>query len=227
TAAQVAQAMRTGIQGTVATQFQPVGQKSIDVRVISNEADRASVDQLREIPLVTSKGTQVRLGQVAEIKLTTGPSQIDRRDRQRQVTVTSELVGRPLGEVTRDVEAELAKVQMPPGFKVTFGGQAEAQNDSFTQMGQALLLSVLLMYMLMVALYESLLAPFIIMLSLPLAIVGAILGLWVTGNTLNMMSMIGMIMLMGLVGKNAILLVDYTNTLRKQGMERNAALLEA
>jgi HAE1 family hydrophobic/amphiphilic exporter-1 len=227
TAAQVGQALRTGIQGTVATQYQPLGQKSIDVRVISSEAGRASVDQLREIPLVTAKGTQVRLGQVAEIRLTTGPSQIDRRDRQRQVTVTAELVGRPLGEVTRDVEAELARIQLPAGLKVTFGGQAQAQNESFGQIGQALLLSVLLMYMLMVALYESLLSPFIIMLSLPLAIVGAIVGLWLTGNTLNMMSMIGMIMLMGLVGKNAILLVDYTNTLRREGMERDAALLQA
>ncbi|HEY3109542.1 MAG TPA: efflux RND transporter permease subunit, partial [Chloroflexota bacterium] len=125
------------------------------------------------------------------------------------------------------IQAELARIQQPAGLKVTFGGQAEAQNDSFSQIGQALLLSILLMYMLMVALYESLLSPFIIMLSLPLAIVGAIVGLWVTGNTLNMMSMIGLIMLMGLVGKNAILLVDYTNTLRREGMERDAALLKA
>lgn len=227
TAGQVAAAMRTGISGTVATQYQPVGQKNVDVRVVAADADVASVDQLGEIPLTTSKGAIVRLGQVAQIKQTGGPSQIDRRDRQRQISINAELTNRPLGDVSRDVQAEIDKLQVPPGFSVKFGGQAQAQNETFGQMFQALGLSLLLMYMLMVALYESLLYPFIIMLSLPLAIVGAIFGLFVTGNTLNMMSMIGMIMLMGLVGKNAILLVDYTNTLRKQGMERNAALLEA
>ncbi|HZQ99445.1 MAG TPA: efflux RND transporter permease subunit [Chloroflexota bacterium] len=227
TAGQVASALRTGISGTVATQYQPVGQKAIDVRVMASDADLASVDQLNDIPLTTSKGTIVKLGQVAQIKQTVGPSQIDRRDRQRQIAINSELTTRPLGEVSRDIQAELDKLAVPPGFSVKFGGQTQAQNETFGQMFQALGLSVLLMYMLMVALYESLLYPFIIMLSLPLAIAGAIFGLFITGNTLNMMSMIGMIMLMGLVGKNAILLVDYTNTLRKQGMERNEALLHA
>jgi HAE1 family hydrophobic/amphiphilic exporter-1 len=227
TAAQVAQALRTGIAGTVVTQWQPSGQKGVDVRVVANEADRASVDQLRDVPLVTSRGAQVRLGQVAEITRSTGPSQIDRRDRQRVVTITSELAGRPLGDVAGDIRRELQTVAAPPGYTVDFGGQTQAQNESFGQIGEALLLSFLLMYMLMVALYESLLSPFIVMLSLPLAVVGAIGALWLTGNTLNMMSMIGMIMLTGLVGKNAILLVDFTNTLRRRGLERNAALMEA
>ena len=227
TAAQVAQALRTGLAGTVVTQWQPSGQKSIDVRVVANEAGRASVDQLRDVPLVTSRGTQVRLGQVAEIARSTGPSQIDRRDRQRVVTITSELAGRPLGDVANDVRRGLRGLAVPAGYSVDFGGQTQAQNETFTQIAEALLLSFLLMYMLMVALYESLLSPFIVMLSLPLAVVGAIVALWLSGNTLNMMSMIGMIMLTGLVGKNAILLVDYTNTLRRRGLERHAALMEA
>jgi hydrophobic/amphiphilic exporter-1 (mainly G- bacteria), HAE1 family len=227
TAGQIAQALRTGIAGTVATQYQPAGQKGVDVRVMLDDADRASLDQLGAIPLVGSRGVQVRLDQVATLRPSAGPSQITRRDRQRYVALTAELTDRSLGDVVRDVQAEVDKLGLPPGFKVSFTGEAEAQSESFAQIFEALLLSVLLMYMLMVALYESLLSPFVVMLSLPLALVGAIAGLYATGSTLNMMSMIGMIMLAGLVGKNAILLVDYTNTLRKGGIARDAALLQA
>jgi HAE1 family hydrophobic/amphiphilic exporter-1 len=116
---------------------------------------------------------------------------------------------------------------VPSGYKVTQGGDAQQQNESFVQIFQALGLSVLLMYMLMVALFESLVFPLMIMFSLPLAVVGAFGLLALTGNTLNMLSMIGLILLTGLVGKNAILLVDFTNTLRKRGLSRNEALLQA
>ncbi|HLG51064.1 MAG TPA: efflux RND transporter permease subunit, partial [Chloroflexota bacterium] len=126
-----------------------------------------------------------------------------------------------------DLQAQFNRLSLPPGVTITMGGNTQAQSETFSQLFQALGLSILLMYMLMVALYESLLYPFVIMLSLPLAVVGAIGGLWLTGNTLNMISLIGMIMLTGLVGKNAILLVDYTNTLRRRGLERNAAILQA
>ncbi|MDP2936939.1 MAG: efflux RND transporter permease subunit, partial [Dehalococcoidia bacterium] len=109
----------------------------------------------------------------------------------------------------------------------TLGGEAELMGESFVSMGMALALSILLMYMLMVALYESMLYPLVIMFSLPVSLVGAFSGLAVTGQTLNLASMIGLIMLMGLVAKNAILLVDYTNTLRGRGLKRNEAILEA
>src|SRR4029434_168587 len=121
----------------------------------------------------------------------------------------------------------LDQLAVPNGYKITQGGAAQSQNEAFGQIPTALGLSVLLMYMLMVALFESLVFPLMIMFSLPLAVVGAFGLLAATGNTLNMMSMIGMILLAGLVGKNAILLVDYTNTLRKRGLGRNAALLQA
>jgi len=144
------------------------------------------------------------------------------------VTIGAATAGRPTGDVSTDINARLkAEVPVPPGYSVEFGGDTKVQNESFGQIFQALGLSVLLMYMLMVALFESLLYPLVVMLSLPLALVGAIGGLAVTGKTLNIVSMIGMIMLTGLVGKNAILLVDFTNTLRARGLARNAALLEA
>src|SRR4029450_1012223 len=119
------------------------------------------------------------------------------------------------------------KISVPAGYKVSQGGTAQDQNEAFAQIFQALGLSVLLMYVLMALLFESLLIPLVVMLSLPLALVGAFGLLSLTGNTLNLLSMIGMILLTGLVGKNAILLVDYTNHLRRQGYERRSALREA
>jgi hydrophobic/amphiphilic exporter-1 (mainly G- bacteria), HAE1 family len=227
TAHQIGAAVRTNVAGQVVTQFRPVSGKGVDVRVIASDDNRAEIARLEQIPLLTNQGTMIRLGQVVTFNQTAGPPQIDRRNRQRQITVSASPSGRALGEVTGDIQTALKGLSIPDGYQVSFGGASQAQQESFAQLFMALGLSFLLMYMLMVALYESFLYPFIIMLSLPLAIVGAIGGLAVAGMTLNMMSMIGMIMLMGLVGKNAILLVDYTNTLRREGRERNAALLEA
>jgi hydrophobic/amphiphilic exporter-1 (mainly G- bacteria), HAE1 family len=156
-----------------------------------------------------------------------GPTQISRRDRQRSVYVTANLNGRPAGDVSRDIQFGIDKIVAPNGYTVTQGGDAQSQAETFGQIFTALGLSMLLMYMLMVALFESLVYPLMIMFSLPLAVVGAFGLLAVTGNSLNMMSMIGLILLTGLVGKNAILLVDFTNTLRKRGLGRNEALLQA
>ena len=227
TAAQVASAVNTSISGQVVTQLQPQGQKAVDVRVEVDNAAIQSIQAVRDIPLVTASGTQVSLGQVADVEQTVGPSQIMRKDRQQIITIGADLSGRPLGAVTQDLQAQFNALAVHPGTTISMGGSSQEQTDAFLQLIEALGLSVLLMYMLLVALYESLLYPLVIMLSVPLAVVGALGGLWVTDNTLNMMSLIGMIMLCGIVAKNAILLVDYTNTLRQRGMERNAALREA
>src|SRR5205814_3582096 len=137
------------------------------------------------------------------------------------VYVRANLKGRPAGDVSKDIQVGLDRIAVPNGYKITQGGEAQSQTESFGQILSALGLSVLLMYMSMVALFESLVYPLMIMFSLPLAVVGAFGLLAVTGNSLNMMSMIGLILLTGLVGKNAILLVDYTNTLRARGIPRN------
>jgi hydrophobic/amphiphilic exporter-1 (mainly G- bacteria), HAE1 family len=227
TPGQVASVLRTGIAGSAVSTFRPAGTKGWDVTVILDPNDRARGEQVTEIPIVTPRGSVIRLGQIAEVTTVSGPTQIDRRDRQRSVFVTASLDGRALGDVSAEIQREIDTIAVPQGYKISQGGAAEDQAESFMQIFQALGLSVLLMYMLMVALFESLLFPFIIMLSLPLAVVGAFGLLAITGNTLNMMSMIGMILLTGLVGKNAILLVDYTNTLRREGVPRNEALLRA
>jgi HAE1 family hydrophobic/amphiphilic exporter-1 len=227
TASQVGQTLRTAVAGTVAARFRTPDGPTVDIRVVAQGGDRQSPEQVAQLPLLTSRGTMVRLGQVATVETASGPPEITRRDRQRLVTVGAALSGRALGDVSRELQEKLAHLPLPPGYRISLGGATQAQAESFAQLFQALGLSVLLIYMLLVALYESLLYPFIIMLSLPLAGIGALGALWVTGNTLNMVSLIGIIMLTGLVGKNAILLVDYTNTLRRRGLTRAAALLEA
>ena len=225
--AQVASAVRTSLAGTVATQFRPANDSEVDVRVTAFGEDTASIEAIKSIPLASATGEVIRLDQIASVRQKSGPSRIERYDRQHVITVSADTSGRAQGDVAGDIQRELDRLTLPPGYSITFGGSTQAQEESFTQLFQALALAVILIYMLLVALYESFLYPFVIILSLPLAVVGAIGGLIVTGHTLNMMSMIGMILLTGLVGKNAILLVDYTNNLRRNGRSRDEALLEA
>jgi HAE1 family hydrophobic/amphiphilic exporter-1 len=261
TATQVANALRTAIGGTVATQLQIQGQAGIDITVIANDATRNDVTSLANIPVplgltgggttttnssstanrsttgttgtttgsgtVPAPGSTVRLGQVADLRLVDSPTTISRSDRQRQVSIAANLDGSSVGDAAREVRVGMARIPMPAGYSWRFVGQADQLEQARVALMSALVISVLLIYMLLVALYESWLHPLAIMFSLPVAMVGAFGALLLTGNTFNLFSMIGIIMLMGLVAKNAILLVDYTNTLRARGVARNAAIQEA
>ncbi|MGE5620542.1 MAG: efflux RND transporter permease subunit, partial [Sphingomonadaceae bacterium] len=229
TTAQVASALRTALDGTVATELRRENEDKVDIRVLyAPEAGSSQIASMPDIPLTSVRGTQVRLSQVAKVVPVEGPSEIGRVDRMRQVLVGANLSGtRPLGDVTAELQQSIQKLPLPAGYKVVMGGDAEAQADAFGSLGLAMLFSVVLMYMLMVALYNSLVYPLVIMGALPVASVGAIGALALTGDTLNIMSLVGLIMLTGLVAKNAILLVDYTNTLRAKGYSRLEALLEA
>jgi HAE1 family hydrophobic/amphiphilic exporter-1 len=255
TATQVATALRTAIGGTTATQFQIQGQAGIDITVIANDAIRNDLTALANIPIplgltggattgansatanrtttttgggaVPTGGSTVRLGQVAELRVVDAPTAISRSDRQRQVSVAANLDGRSVGDAARDVRAGLARIPMPAGYSYRFVGQVDQLDQARAALLSALVISIVLIYMLLVALYESWLHPLAIMFSLPVAMVGAFGALLLTGNTFNLFSMIGIIMLMGLVAKNAILLVDFTNTLRERGLARNAAIMEA
>ena len=226
-AEQVGSTLRTMIGGTVVTQLRPDGAEQVDIRLIGADGQRASPAQLGAIPLQGAAGNTVRLDQVATLVNDAGPARIQRTDRQRVITVTANVAGRSLGDVTRDVRALTNQIALPEGYRLMYAGQVQQQETAFATLLQALGLSVVLVYMLMVALYESWLTPLAIMFSLPVALVGAFLGLYLTGNTFNIFSMIGMIMLMGLVGKNGILLIDFTDMLRRRGLGRTEALLEA
>ena len=227
TAQTIATTLQTAVQGLVVTEFRPEGQDQVDVNLQLKGAEALTPDQLASIPVITTKGTIVRLDQVANIVRTSSPSQIQRFNRQRDTEVQANVQGRAVGDVLRDITTQTSKLQLPVGYTITVQGQGSQLNTAFSALLQALALSIVLMYMLMAALYESFIYPFAVIFCLPVALVGAFLGLIVVHDTINIFSMIGMIMLMGLVAKNAILLVDYTNTLRRRGMSRREALIEA
>ena len=234
-AQQLSQVLRTAIDGSVATKLRVEGQDEVDVRLLVTEQARADLAAIQAIPMTATRGGQaatISVGQVTRATPVAGPTSVDRRNRQRLVTVAAGLAGGvPLNDVTRPLQQQIAAMQadgtIPAGYNVSMGGQSEQQAKAFQNLIMALALSVILEYMLLAALYESMILPFATMFALPLAVIGAFAGLAATGNTLNLLSMIGVIVLMGLVGKNGILLIDYANTLRQRGFSRAEALREA
>jgi len=169
----------------------------------------------------------VPLGNVMRYSMSTTPSEINRQDLTRQVVITANLDDLPLGTAVEKVRKAAEKIQMAPGYRVVFTGETEAKDESFGYMAEALVLAIVLVYLILAAQFESFIDPLSIMFSLPLSIVGMAGMLLLTRDTVNMMSLIGLIMLMGLVTKNAILLVDFTKTLRSRGMVRREALINA
>lgn len=239
---QVDQALATAVGGTPVTQFQPNGQPAQDITLSAANASRYDLSTLSQIPVgvvagssssgsgvgtSSANGSVVTLGQIATLTNGTGPVTIQRINRQVAVSVTASAVGRPLGDVANDVQAALKAMSLQPGYSITLRGSVQIFNQAITALASVLVLSFILEYMLLVALYESFLFPIVRMLTVPLGMVGAFLLLWATGNTINIFSIIGMIMGEGLVAKSGILLVDYTNTLREQGWGRTEALQEA
>ena len=227
TAQTIANTLNTAIEGVTATEYQPAGQDQVNVVLQVKGAETLTPALMGAIPIQTSKGTIVRLDQLATIVRSTSPGTIAHYNRQRTVSVSASVQGRPVGDVIADVQKRTEQLALPPGYTISIQGVSSQLNTAFGALIQALTLSIVLMYMLMAALYESLIYPFAVLFCLPVALVGAFLGLIVVGDTINIFSMIGMIMLVGLVAKNAILLVDYTNTLRQRGLSRDEALLEA
>jgi HAE1 family hydrophobic/amphiphilic exporter-1 len=195
--------------------------------------DRLSRLDLERIWLSTGKQDadgaprMVALKDLAKVEVTVGPSQINRRDLQREVQVTANVSGAPLGQVSQALSDFVQKMELPPGYRIVFGGQTKDMAESAAYAGQALLLAVILIYLILASQFGSFLQPFAIMASLPLSIIGVFVGLLVAGSTLNIFSIIGFIMLMGLVTKNAILLVDFANQARARGLAIREALIEA
>lgn len=215
------------VGGQKVSSFEESG-KNIDVRVRLVGNDREHAQALQTLPVRMKGGGLTDLRSLATVENTFGPVSIERQDRRRQVTVMANLEsGKPLGEAITQVEQVAAGIGIPEGVRTVFTGTADMMAESFASIIFAMLLAVLLTYMILAAQFESYLHPFTIMLSLPLSIGGALGGLYLTGRTLNIFSLIGMIMLMGLVTKNAILLVDYTNLLRSRGMAKDDALRKA
>ncbi|GBG54870.1 multidrug ABC transporter [Sporomusaceae bacterium FL31] len=204
-----------------------IGDSDYDIRLQLIPEARLSIADVANLRIATKSGSFVRLNDIAEVSLSSGPTQIDREARQRQVIVYANAVGVSSGEVINKIKEIMPGLNLPLGYSYKFVGQAQTMQESFSEITKALILAIVLIYMVLAAEFESFIHPFTIMLSLPFSLVGAILGLLIAGKTINIMSLIGIIMLMGLVTKNAILVVDYTNQLRAEGMPVTDALIEA
>ncbi len=201
--------------------------KRYDVRIRLIRDQRMNPQDISQISIRTPKGGLIKLSQVVQIEEGIGPNLVNRKDRQRSATIYADTTGgKVLGEAILEVEA-LAKKYLPPGYSYGFTGQAEAFKESFQYLIMALIQAIIIIYMVLAIQFNSFLHPLTIMLALPLSTVGAFGVLYLTRDTISIISMIGMITLTALVIKNSILLVDYTNTLRERGMERNEAVLQA
>ncbi|WCK55303.1 efflux RND transporter permease subunit [Aneurinibacillus sp. Ricciae_BoGa-3] len=226
TVSQIETMVRNAYGGTAATQFRAVD-SSIDVLVKYPNDYTQNIENLSTLNLATSSGGQVALSQVADISMGTGPSQIDRTNQTRQITVSSDIFNANQGQVQSQVKQKLDDLPRPDGYTIELSGQTKDMNQSFNSLGFALPLATLLVYFVMVSQFESFFSPFIIMFSLPPTFIGAMLGLIVTHRSLSVNALIGMIMLIGIVVNNAIVLVDYTNQLIKKGLTPYEAIIQA
>ncbi len=228
TATELGQAVQTAVAGTTASNLIPNG-STVETPIVVSVAGGSTMtpQQLENLPLAIASGAVIRLGQVATVTQTTAPAQISDLNRQLQVSLDAATNGIPLGQATQEVTNLMNGLGLPPGYSWSLGGQSQQQQQVFGPLFAAFGLSILLVYMLTSALYESLLYPLAVLFSLPLATVGAFSALAISSNTLNLYSFMGLIMLMGLVAKNAILLVDFTQILRSRGLARAEAVVEA
>jgi HAE1 family hydrophobic/amphiphilic exporter-1 len=230
-ATSVAQAVQAMIGGLDIATFKEGG-RGYDIRVRLERADRSEPEAIQRLYVRGKNGELVELRNLVRIEKRAAPSAITRSDRQRSVTISANLEGKAIADAVSEVHA-ISRAILPEGVRIAFSGEAEQLQESAQQMTLILGLSILVIYMTLAMQFESLLHPFTIMLALPLAMTGALGGLWVMdlfgrpGMTLNMFSMIGIILLFGLVTKNSILLVDYANQLRSEGMDPEAAMRKA
>jgi hydrophobic/amphiphilic exporter-1 (mainly G- bacteria), HAE1 family len=209
------------------SKYHRAGQDDVDIRLIADDAFRATPSNLASLPLLSNKGTTVQLGQLGQIVKLNAPTQIAHYDRERSVTVNASTAGRAAGDVQNGIQSKLAAIAVPPGYSVGFSGQAQQGASAFTDIFKAMAISLVLMYMLMMLLFGSVTLPLAVLMSLPLALAGAFAAMAATATAFTLFSLLGFTLLLGLVGKNAVLLVDYTDTLRKLGASRTVALLQA
>jgi HAE1 family hydrophobic/amphiphilic exporter-1 len=222
----VAQTVRALLAADEISEIETDGDR-YPVRLRLDEPFRRSAADLSSLKVRSTSGQLVHLSSVARISEGSGPAAVDRQARQRQVTILANLTGgKTLGEAIGEIEAIRAEV-VPDHIVTDWTGFADIMQESFMNLMTALILAVIMVYLILAAQFESFIHPFTIMLSLPLSVVGAFGALYISGMTISIMTMIGIILLMGLVTKNAILLVDYANQLRQQGLDKHAALLKA
>ena len=225
--ADVGTTLRIALTGDDQSKYRD-GNTEYDIRIRFDEFNRTRTDDIGSIVFVNNRGQQVELQQFADVSLSSGPTKLERRDRIGIIYVNGQTLGRPTGTIMEDFKTRVAGVQLPPGITLSYLGMEKMRAEGFTDLFLAMLTGILFIYLIMVALYDSYVYPFVVLFSIPLAMVGAMVALAATGKALSIFSMLGIIMLMGLVAKNAILLVDRTNQTRlDHGLSVYDALLEA
>jgi HAE1 family hydrophobic/amphiphilic exporter-1 len=222
----IADSVVANVRGELATRY-TWRDKKIDVLVRSVDTRASSIEEIRRLIVNPLSNRPVTLDAVANVTVSEGPSEIRRIGQQRVAIISANIAYGDLGAAALEAGDIVSKIPMPAGITAMVSGQSEEMQDSFTSMKFALLLAVFLVYLVMASQFESLIHPFVILFTIPLALVGAVLALFVTGTTVNIVAFIGVIMLAGIVVNNAIVLVDLINQLRAQGKERLEAIMEA
>jgi multidrug efflux pump subunit AcrB len=213
----IADTIKAYIEGDTATKYREKGE-TYNIFVRLEESSRSSLEDVKSMVIVSPfTGKQIKLSNIAKVNETLGPLEIERQNRERVVRVECNTFKRSMGEVIKDIKSEIKKLVVPADIMIGFGGQAEEQKKAFADMALLLVLSIFLVYMVMASQFESLFDPFIIMFSIPFTFVGVILGMLLFRVTLSIISFLGVVMLMGMVVKNAIVLVSYINILRQRG----------
>jgi len=228
TTSRVAEIVRGAVEGTESSIYvDPQTGREHNVRVRLREEDRRRPEDLMRLPVPALGGKVVPLENVAEIVRVATPIQLERKYQQRIVHVTANTSGRDLGSIANEIETKVSQMKIPEGFSVLLKGARLEQKEAFQMLLFALVLAILLIYMVLASQFASLLHPFLIMFSVPLGFIGVIWALFITGNTLSVISFIGIIMMVGIVVSNAILIVDYTNRVRNEGVELREAVIRA
>jgi len=222
----IAQLVNSAVSGSVATKYK-VGGDEIDVIIRSDESLIDSIYKVRDLLIPSPSGALITLGDVARVEKESGPITINRDNQTRVVMVSGEVLGRATGTVNKEIQEQLKDIALPEGYTIDMGGEQQEMVEAFRDLFLALILAVFLVYMVMAAQFESLKQPFIIMFTVPLSLIGVVLALLGTGRHLSIVSFIGIIMLAGIVVNNAIVLVDFINQLRENGVARNDAIIKA
>lgn len=218
--------MQTAFSGNTDGKYR-AGEYEYDINIRFTQFNRKSVDDVNNLLFVNDKGAQVKLSQFATVTESSGPSMLERRDKSTSVTVQAQAVGRPTGTIATEWAEKVDKLTRPTGVNYVWGGDVERQSEGFGTLGIALLAAIVLVYLIMVALYNSFVYPFVVLFSIPLSIIGALLALALTNSSLNIFTILGLIMLIGLVAKNAIILVDFANQRKAEGETTYNALIQA
>ncbi|MTI61552.1 MAG: efflux RND transporter permease subunit [Firmicutes bacterium] len=221
----IASAVDQAVDGSTVSTYTEDGEE-YDIILKLEKGQVNTIDKLKELKISSSKGITVPLSQVAEVIKGTGYNAIERENQERIATVSTGIFGRTLGDVQADIESKINSLSLPSGYTISYGGDADDMKSSFSQLATAMILAIILVYMVMAAQFESLIHPLVVMFTVPLSLVGAVLGLTLTGISLSVQGFIGVIMLVGIVVNNAIVMIDYINT-RRENEGRKEAILAA